>query len=90
MSDDPKTVADFVEDTPEMEKLEHAMATTLSEHMELGPLVQLAMLGRMIGVVIASSTLELTDGMMTAIANILHGYNLKMTEDKPLDKKDLN
>lgn len=90
MSNDPQIMAAFVEASPEMEKLEHAMATTLSEHMELGPLVHLAMLGRMIGVVIASSTLELTDGMMTASANILHGYSLKMTEDKSLDKKDLN
>lgn len=90
MSDDPKTVADFVEDTPEMEELEHKLATALSEHMELGPLVQLAMLGRMIGVVIASSTLELTDGLMTASANILHGYNLKMTEEMPTNPKDLN
>lgn len=43
MSDDPQIMAAFVEASPEMEKLEHALATALSEHMELGPLVHLAM-----------------------------------------------
>ena len=90
MTDDPKIVAAFVEATPEMEALEHELATVLSNHMELGPIIHLALLSRMVGVVIAASTMELTDGVMTASTNIFHGYNLKMTEDKPTDPKDLN
>lgn len=90
MSDDSQIMAAFVEATPEMEELEHKLATALSEHMGLGPIIHLALLSRTLGVVIASSTMELTDGMMTASANILHGYNLKMTEEMPTNPKDLN
>lgn len=90
MTDDPKLVAAFVEATPEMDELERKLATALINHMDLGPIIHLALLSRMVGVVIASSTMELTDGVMTASTNIFHGYNLKMTEEMPTDPKDLN
>lgn len=90
MSEEPQIMAAFMKATEEMDNFERDMAEVLTKHLNLGPLIHTALLGRMIGVVIASSTIELTDGVMTASTNIFHGYNLKMTEDKPLDKKDLN
>jgi len=90
MTDEKELVAAFIPSTDEMITLEEELSEVLSAHMALGPLIHIGILSRMLGVVIGSSTLELTEGMMSASVNILHGYNLKMTEDMPADKKDLN